>query len=108
MKIFYIEDDQDLGEMVYELLTENGHDVIWIIDRANLPSDFKGFDLVISDYEVPGGEFEWTKTRCELDGVPLILASGGGWDTAEAPHHPLLDKPFSLEALIDMVNEVVK
>jgi len=105
MNILYIEDNKALGEVTTELLTLEGHYVIWYTERP-WTLDISRYDLVISDYEVPGSTFEVTKAQCDKEHLPLLLVSGTTFD--EVPHNHYLRKPFELSTLLDSIKEVMK
>jgi CheY-like chemotaxis protein len=86
------------------LLEDEGHTVIWVQNRQEIPQDLSGFSVVVSDYHVPGGVFEDTVSVCQRCNVPLVLISGG---VLNHPHRPFLYKPFGTEELLEVVNKVV-
>lgn len=110
MKILYIEDDSELGMMISEILSVKGHMVVWVQDRSYVNKhdnkDYSAYDLVISDFEVPGGTFQHTKECCEEQGVPLLLASGSTFAFG-APHENYLPKPFNMEQLLTKISDLM-
>lgn len=104
MKILYIEDNQDIGELTYMLLTENSHEVLWVQNRQDIPQVLSQFELVVSDYNVPGGTFEETVTNCERAGIPLLLVSGNHL----AHYKNSCPKPYSPDKLIQSIERLVK
>lgn len=107
LKILYIEDSHDLAIVVLDCLKKEGHEVEWIDNRGKLPADFSPFDFVLSDFQVPGGDFHQTKELCEKFAKPLLLVSGDNFG-AEPPHPEFLPKPFSASALTEKIVEVVR
>lgn len=106
MNVLYIEDSLDIGQLVKELLELNNHTVVWVQDRKDLPESFQGFDVVVSDYNVPGGEFATTKQKCIDTNTPLLLCSGN--PLARAEHDTFLDKTELHTKLVNMVESISK
>lgn len=104
MKILYVEDCLDLGECVKSIMELMGHEVVWFQSRAELPESFIGYDLVVSDFNVPGGEFQDTKRRCDTMGIPLLLLSGNP-DAADQ-HENFIPKPFGRAVLTEKISQL--
>jgi PAS domain S-box-containing protein len=115
LKVLLVEDDLAVGDMVEAMLADLGHAVV----RAERPAEAMKilrrklpFDLMLTDLVMPGGKsgvdlaHEAVKLRPEL---PIILSSGYTGETlnaaAQAPW-PLLLKPYSSEALAEMIESV--
>lgn len=106
MRLLYIEDSEDLGMIAVEIFKQQGFITTWIKDRALHPQDVSQFDMVVSDFHVPNGEFSMTKKLCAEQNVPLLLVSGG-LDAEIAQHHDhWMTKPFDKNVLIEKINEL--
>jgi len=103
MKILYIEDNDLLGQCVKDLLEDNGHEVTWFQDRAKIPQIISSYNLVVSDFNVPGGHFDETANMCAKQNIPLLLTSGN----PNAKYKNSLPKPFQIEELIASVERLV-
>lgn len=118
-RILVVEDDQQVRELIVEMLTRGGHEVLVAEDgsAALRRFDSERVDLIITDLIMP--EMEGMQTIRELrkrdPNVPLIAMSGGGrvnaddyLDTARlmGANHSLR-KPFSRAALLDAVQELL-
>ena len=106
MKILYIEDSHDLALVTMDFLEKSGHKIVWVDTREKLPASMLDFDLVISDFRVPGGEFVDTKVLCDKESVPLILMSS--IFDIESHHNNCLSKPYLPEQLTKMIQQVTK
>lgn len=104
MKLLYIEDSPEIGTLVTRILESVGHEVLWLKNRTELPASMAPFDAVLSDFEVPGGEFIDTKNACAREGVPLLLMSGN--DVAASHHDNFLAKPFSPKEIMKRVQDL--
>ena len=103
MNILLVEDNTELAICLWETLIDEGHEVTWAKDRKDIPPKLSAFNMVLSDYHVPGGTFEQTELACEKQNVPLLLMSGGMFNS---PHRPFLAKPFDNLELLELVNRV--
>jgi CheY-like chemotaxis protein len=119
-RILLIDDDDAVRTVLYLTLTNCGHTVIEARDGKEGLELFKGanVDLVITDIVMPGTEgFEvMMKLRKKNPAVKIIAISGGGLHNAGHYLHTakllgaakVLAKPFSYEALITAVNELLE
>jgi len=108
LTILLVEDDASVGDMVSDMLAEQGHTVrraaaaepaLDILRRTD------GIDILITDLVMPGGlsGVDLARAATEIHpGLPVILSSGYTGDALadadEAPW-PLLRKPFTSEDL---------
>jgi DNA-binding response OmpR family regulator len=119
-RVLVVDDAADLVELLRELLTEEGYEVI---GRQSLPSvdeilalspDVAILDLVV-DGRFTGLELVMTlRDEPRAAALPVIVCSGGarwmertGVDL-EALGVPLLPKPFDLDVLLSMVEAAAK
>lgn len=113
-KILVIEDDTEIRELLAEILTESGHEVLIAADGAlglalcepHRPT------LIITDLQVSGlsGLEVIARLRAE-PGVKIIAISGSGAANLEAAERlgavRTFQKPFSIDDLVAVVGELV-
>lgn len=116
LKVLLVEDHPDVAELVQAMLHELGHEVVTAADahrataQARLHPDL---GLVLTDVIMPGGKSGVDLAReitAERPGLPVILSSGYTGETlagAEAAPWPLLRKPYTLEALAQVIASTV-
>ncbi len=117
LKVLLVEDDIAVGDMVEAMLTDLGHAVV----RAERPSEAMKilrrklpFDLMLTDLVMPGGKSGVDLARDTVKlrpGLPIILSSGYTGETlspAVDTPWPLLPKPYSAEALAEMIETVTE
>jgi CheY-like chemotaxis protein len=115
--IVVIDDDEDVREALSDLLTEEGYPVRCFCNGAEALAGLRrdcSASLILLDLMMPvmnGWRFREEQTRDRrLAAIPVIAM------TAEAdfvpPPYPrplaLLDKPFSVDALLDSIAERVR
>ena len=116
--ILLIDDEQPFRDVLKQVLSRAGYDVVEAADGAEGVKRFyeKPADMIITDIIMP--EKEGIETMIELKkdnpGVKLIAMSGGGWygtdidfDMARKLGARTLDKPFALQELLDVVTELL-
>jgi PAS domain S-box-containing protein len=117
LRILLVEDDADVAELVEAMLKELGHVVVPAVDAKSamkvLTRD-RELSLMLTDVIMPGGKNGVELAR-EVAGVrpelPIILSSGYTGESlagAEAAPWPLLRKPYTLEALSNVIAETVQ
>jgi len=118
-RILLIEDDDSVRTILYLTLVHYGHSVVEARDGREGLDLFRlgGVDLVITDIVMPGKEgFEvLMKIRKKNPALKIIAISGGGLHNAAHYLHTakllgaakVLAKPFSNEALMAAVNELL-
>lgn len=119
-RILLAEDDADMRTLVREALEDEGYDVVEaadgneLLDRLAddwLASD--GFDLLLSDVRLPGcsGLRALEALRQRDWHTPALFMTAFGDDRTHAEAYRLgatvLDKPFGLEDLFQMVRTLV-
>jgi DNA-binding response OmpR family regulator len=124
LRILLAEDDREMCRLVSLVLRKDGHEVTMCANGINLLShlssyvtgvDRERFDLVISDIRMPGltgmEVLEVLKYTPTPPPVILITAFGDA-ETHEAAQRlgavTLLDKPFDMGKLIDLVDSVLQ
>jgi CheY-like chemotaxis protein len=116
--ILLIDDEETFRAALRQFLSRAGYDVV---EAANGLEAIKSFrerpaDMVITDIIMPEKEGIETliELRQDLPDVKMIAMSGGGWygteidfDMAKKLGARTLDKPFTLQELLDMVQELL-
>lgn len=113
-RILYIDDDETFGYLVKRVCEGRGHRVVACTSHekalATLAADTEGFDLVITDYRMPGTDgIEVTRrVRAAHPGLKCVLMSGFvneqlTRDAAAAGIARVLHKPFRAEHLIVLI-----
>lgn len=104
--VLVVEDNAHVGEFATQLLADLGYETVWAPDAQSalkLIEEGQAVDVMFTDVVMPGmsgvdlaKEFERLRP-----GVPVVLASGYSHILAEEGAHgfPLLQKPYSVEAL---------
>ena len=109
-RILVVEDDPLVSEVVVDLLdglydtrqAENSADAMECL-RAG------GIDAVLLDCTLPGGLDPHLVPMADDNGIPVILMSGHPDMLERVPGavRPCIQKPFSLNALLAMIESVV-
>ena len=116
--ILLIDDEENFRCVLKQVLVNAGFEVVEAANGAQGIQYFyeKPADMIITDIIMP--EKEGIETIIELKNafpnVKLIAMSGGGWygtdidfDMAKKLGAKTLDKPFALQDLLDVVNELL-
>ena len=116
--VMYVDDDQALVFLVQRLLRRRGYEVSGFTDpheaAAVLRADPQKFDLLVTDYNMPGysGVDLLREVRDIRADLPVALASG--YVTAEIEHsalaagaRALIHKPNDVQELCDTVDRLV-
>lgn len=115
-RILLIEDDRPFRDMLVEAMVEAGHDVRSACDGKDGVRQFRKdpADLVLTDIVMPDQEGIQTivELRRDFPEVKIIAMSGGGSVGADTylrlarnlGADVTMAKPFSLEALFQVVN----
>lgn len=108
-KIFYIEDELNLGKIVKETLENQGFKMVWETDGAKVMDHFVSFspDICILDIMLPNidGYALCQQIRSLYPGLPIIFLTAKEETTDlvkgfEAGGTDYMRKPFSIEELI--------
>ena len=118
-KVLVIDDDDQVRRIVCRMLKSGGHEAVEFSQgEAGMAAlEREAPDLVITDLIMPGQDGIETITRIrEVSGLPIIAMSGQRLETGFTP---LIDaqlmgadltikKPFTVDALLGAVNELLK
>lgn len=77
MDILYIEDERELGQWVFNDLTDRGYHVTWLKDGEGATDAVERFDLVILDVMLPGldGFSIGKRIKKVAPAIPIIMLS---------------------------------
>ena len=104
-RILLVEDEPLIAMMLEDFVDVLGHQVAGTADTvaSALPLVAQGgIDVAILDVNLRGGERSWPVADALAEqGVPVILASGGGdGDIVDRYRRaPRIDKPFTMDSL---------
>lgn len=110
--ILVVDDDQAMREVLFEILTLDGNEVIVAEDGFQGLSQFKNIlpDLVITDLEMPqmNGVELMESLSTEFGDVPIIVITGSSdmgliEETLNLEANRVLHKPFEIDRLLDAV-----
>ena len=110
--ILVVEDNQEVGEFAAQLLQELGYKTVWVPNAGaalkELSENPDRFDLVFTDIVMPGGMngLELANSvRQQYPNLPVVLTSGYSEALleGEGADFPLLRKPYSVEALAQLI-----
>ena len=117
-RILVVEDNQSIRQLCAKALTRSGYQVdaaedgaaglLALRDAGHAPSHY---DLIITDNEMPklSGVDMIQQLRAEHVNLPVILASGNvSVDTKPLHLVAILPKPFSVDQLLQTVNEILR
>jgi DNA-binding NtrC family response regulator len=115
MSILLVEDQSLIALTIEDALLDAGHRVIYSSDGARaferFVADPFGVDLIVADIGLPGMNGIVLKDECRKirPNLPVIVTSGfpikPGLHT-DQPVTRFLDKPFTIESLTALVDEI--
>ena len=111
-RILVIEDDALLRELVTEILTGSGHDVMTAADGAQGLMQVEGADIVVMDLMIPrqdGYELLRMIRASASRRLPIIVVSGsatGEWSRRLGADR-FIRKPFSAGELLEAVSDLL-
>jgi DNA-binding response OmpR family regulator len=112
-RILVVEDQEDVRNLLVTALEIDGHDV----DGA--PNAREGllrlgndhYDLVLSDYAMPGGTGTWMLHEAErqglLSGTSVLIVTAHP-DTRDLSDRDVMSKPLDLDVFLDRVRSVLR
>ena len=114
-RVLVVEDDETLRETIGDLVADDGHEVRVAVDGIDALAQSDGWqpDLVILDVMLPRMDaFEFRARQLAAGGHPAkVLLVSAAADLAAAAERLSADawlpKPFSVDALIDAVDELL-
>lgn len=102
MKILFFEDDIDISFIVVHNLKKLGHEVIAILNAADLSTNNSlikngQFDFILSDFHMPEIPFELVLSIAEIQNKPLLVQTSNctkvyKFQMDKAVHRSLLEK----------------
>ena len=113
LRVFVVEDEPMIRIMVTDMLEELGYRVVaeaGDVEEAAKRARSADFDLAILDVNVRGKLITPVAELIRARGRPIIFATGYGSEglPEEFRDFPALSKPFQLDALAAMIDEVVR
>ena len=109
-RLLVVEDQTDVGDVLTEALRTHGFDVVTVGDAtsARAALNAEKFDLMIADMVIPGRRDGELANDAWAKGLQVVLMSGHPDRIAEAHgRFAFLAKPFSLDALFDVVERAL-
>lgn len=115
MLILVIDDDRAIGELIRDVLREEGYDVSLVDDLESAAADVAP-DLVITDlvglhhYDTDAARAVLARVNERYPDIPLVVCTGHEQALREASRlgaTAALRKPFALEALVKTVATVI-
>lgn len=113
--ILVIDDDRAIGELIRDVLGDEGYDVSLVDDLESAAADVNP-DLVITDlvglhhYDTDAARVVVARVSERYPGIPLIVCTGHEQALREASRlgaKAAVRKPFTLEALVKTVATVI-
>lgn len=112
-EVLLVEDNRMVGEVVSAWLAELGQTLTWSVDAEKALQELErrdgGFDLAILDLVLPGmnGMDLASRIRERWPNIRIVLASGYSEAMAgpRALGFPVMQKPYSVEALMQVLTE---
>lgn len=112
-RILVVEDQDDVRGLLVTALEIDGHDVDEAMNaREGLGRLQAGrYDLVLTDYAMPGGTGTWMLDEAEREGLlatTTALVVTAHPDARELMHHDVISKPLDLDLFLDQVRRVLR
>jgi DNA-binding response OmpR family regulator len=112
LRVFVVEDEPMIRMMLTDMLEELGYRAVaeaGDVEKAAKLAQSAEFDLAILDVNVRGKLITPVAELIRAREVPMIFATGYGSEglPEEFRDFPALQKPFQLEALAAMIDEVM-
>ncbi len=111
--VLVIEDEEGISGFIREALTLFGHRVETAADGREGIAKFDGgaFDLVITDYRMPGVDGKGVLEHIRTSGrghVPIVGISGTPWLLDETGFDRILPKPFRVQELLQAIQHLTR
>ena len=116
-RLLIIDDDQSVLNLLENYLTNNNYDVVCVSNGLDglkrIESGENGFDLIITDLVMPeiSGIGLISILKKEHPKIPIIAITGKGEEpeklSLEAKADGILQKPFELSALDEMITNIL-
>ncbi len=116
MRLLLAEDDPALANLVVELLTEEGHDVVPVedLEAALRKADEGAWDLFLIDIPGRSSRELHPDDRAIIAALaahaPVVLATGRAWvrgmRPGDMPASAVLPKPYDLDDLLSTIERV--
>jgi DNA-binding NtrC family response regulator len=112
-KVLIVEDDGDVRAVINEMLACEGYEFLMAADAASMQHLLadEDVDIVIVDVVLPGGESGLRLAQELTDrgyGVILVTGHHQHFDTVEQSGHRYLLKPFRMNSLLELVDQVLR
>jgi two-component system OmpR family response regulator len=112
-KVLIVEDDGDVRAVINEMLAFEGYEFLMASDAASMRRLLADddVDIVIVDVVLRGGESGFTLAQELTDlgyGVILVTGDHQHFDTVEQSGHRYLLKPFRMNSLLELVDQVLR
>ncbi|WP_242223860.1 response regulator transcription factor [Bacillus cereus group sp. BfR-BA-01380] len=113
-RLLYIEDDQEIGNLVFHALNQKGYEVKWLKSGNNFQDHLESVDLIILDVMLPGldGFTIGGRIRELTNNIPIIYLTAlstiedkiNGLENAD----DYMTKPFDPRELIIRIEKLLK
>lgn len=115
-KIFLVEDDQTISEIIEEKLGKWGYQTYKTVDFANITTAFTTFDphLILMDINLPYFDgYYWCAKIRQLSNVPIIFISSRDTDADKIRAisqggDDYIEKPFSMDLLVAKIQATLR
>ncbi len=117
MRVLIADDEEVIRTSIQEILTKGGHDTAFAVDgeEAAKKATEEGFDLALLDLDMPKltGYEVLKQIRAVNPDLPVIFITGAGAASqiaqaiAQYKLNGFIEKPFTPEEVIDIVNKAV-
>lgn len=117
MRILIADDEEVVRTSLNTILTKGGHDTAFAIDGEETvkKATTEGFDLVLLDLDMPklNGYEALKQIKAANPDLPVIFITGTGaapkiaQSIAQYKLNGFIEKPFTPEQVIDIVNKAV-
>lgn len=109
--VLVVDDDEHIRELIGDILITYGHDVVSFCSPEHVDVDTCFcFDLVVSDFRMPGMDGYSFLQLLDRKGVLArkVLISGHAYEIPKENSYPLLHKPFAMRDLLVFVPSAVE